>query len=157
MCFANYCVFIVDDESLIAFQLEDLVKSLGAHAVTMSKSCSALETLKQAEGSFQLAIVDIRNANELCVGLLREISRQQLPVVLTTTDSEIETDLLADIPLRQVVVRKPFDGEDIRHAVRQLSQEAEAGNGAGPSQTPGRDPVPASLNGIKQGGTGQDV
>ncbi len=153
MGFAKCCAFIVDDESLIAFQLDDIVKSLGVHAVTMSKSGSALETLKQAEGCFQLAIVDIRNAGEFSAELLEEISRQQLPVVLTTTDDEFEAELLADRSLRQVVVRKPYDSEDIRRAVRELSLEPDARIGEHLTQSPTRALAAPALDRVKHRGT----
>nr|WP_306264105.1 response regulator [Pararhizobium sp. IMCC3301] len=153
MGFAKCCAFIVDDESLIAFQLDDIVKSLGVHAVTMSKSGSALETLRQAEGCFQFAIVDIRNAGKFGADLLQEISRQKLPVVLTTTDDEVETNLLGNSPLRQVVVRKPFDSEDIRRAVQRLSLEPGSKSGEDLTRSTALSQTPPVLDGVKHCGT----
>lgn len=128
MCLTECRVLVVDDESLIAFQIADIVKAMGAVDVTLCKSTAAILTLREAEGSFQLAIVDIRNAHAVCAGVLQEISRQRVPVVLTTTDDEIDTDLLTNKSLLQIVVKKPFGSQDISNAIEEIVSQSDGRN-----------------------------
>lgn len=150
MCLTECRVLVVDDESLIAFQIADIVKAMGATDVTLCKSTVAVQTLQQTEGSFQLAIVDIRNAHAICAGVLREISRQRIPVVLTTTEDEIDTDLLTNKSLLQIVVKKPFGSQDISDAIEEVVSRSDGRSNGQNTRLERSLPMTHTSNGVGQ-------
>ncbi|MCK5749372.1 MAG: hypothetical protein KAH44_24370, partial [Oricola sp.] len=107
-------VLILEDNALIALDIETVLDELGATNVVMEGGGSGSLTEQQ----FDLAIVDFRAAALLGEAFFIAIERHRVPVVFMMTDPEMDTPI--GLPGQFEVVQKPFAYEDLHAAVARL-------------------------------------
>lgn len=124
-------ILIVEDEAMIAFDLEDVVMSRGARAAV----CLDLETaLKKAEADeFDVAILDYNLGGRTVLPVADTLQRKGIPFVFNTAMAEFE-----DLSARYngaLVCRKPVNEAELvdllvkltRNNVRSGGMESQDG------------------------------
>ncbi|PDT53137.1 MULTISPECIES: response regulator [Sinorhizobium] len=111
-----YRVFVVEDEFLVALQIEDDLITAGYLVVGPFTSLSTSIAASRAE-SFDVATLDLNLRGELVYPLVDELLERQVPVLLLTGYAP------SDLPERfRALPRlsKPFDGTELVTSIRSL-------------------------------------
>ena len=105
-------LFLVEDEALIAMELEDIVEDLGHEVVGLASSVeTALEALRELVPPADAAIVDANLGGSLASPVVAELKRRNVPTVLASGYSRSE---LSGIGFDGPMVSKPYTAADIR-------------------------------------------
>jgi DNA-binding response OmpR family regulator len=106
-------VLIVEDDPLIAMDLETIAAETGAVPTVCSSVREALERLEAAE--FALALLDIDVTDGQTFGVARRLKERQVPVcfVSAVRSADIPADI-ADTPL----VAKPYRVAELKERIR---------------------------------------
>jgi len=112
-------ILIVEDEAMIAFDLEDVVMSRGARAAV----CLDLETaLKKAEADeFDVAILDYNLGGRTVLPVADTLQRKGVPFVFNTAMAEFE-DLSARYS-GALVCRKPANEAELVDLLVKLTRK----------------------------------
>jgi light-regulated signal transduction histidine kinase (bacteriophytochrome) len=98
-------VFIVEDQMLIAMDLEGMLEDAGVRAVSVANSVrEALAKLEQVTPD--VAVLDVNLGDETSIPIAEELARRAVPFVFATGYGE-QSDLIAGFP-GVPVVRKPY-------------------------------------------------
>lgn len=109
--------FILEDEPIIAFGLEDLLLDEGAKVSLATALDEAEELLGSA--SFDFAILDVNVRGEKSYGVARKLLDQGVPVMFATGYGDnAHADGFENVP----TVTKPYSIHQIKDAVEQLSR-----------------------------------
>jgi DNA-binding NtrC family response regulator len=101
-------ILVIEDESLIAMNVEYSLKEAGAATVTIASSLAQAQTALM-KGSYDAAVVDFRLPDGDANVLIDALSAREIPVVVTTGDSFVR----ADLSKRVAVLRKPYSDRDL--------------------------------------------
>lgn len=107
-------VFIVEDESLVAMMLEDLLTDIGCEVAGMAFRYS--DALAKAESlAFDIAILDVNLSGEYTFPIAQVVARRGLAVMFSTG-----YDAMSLPPSMQStpVIQKPFRQPDLEQALR---------------------------------------
>lgn len=113
-------VLIVEDNMLIAMELESMLQSLGFQQIdTAPRVSSALKLLKTE--SYTLGLLDINLKDEVSFEIAEALQKQQVPFLFTTGyDSKYEVpEHLAKVPR----LRKPIDIDQLTSIIKVLLEE----------------------------------
>jgi len=121
-------VLILEDEILIALDLEQLFRDLGVEEVVVARNLDDID----AEGAFDVAVLDLMLAGRSTVEFASVLFAKGVPFVFATGRSDT-AQLLASLP-GVPIVDKPFSNEAL---VRAVAKAMKPGRGGVP------DPVPA--------------
>lgn len=106
-------ILLMEDEALIALDLEQLCRDSGAHDVMVVRSLDQIET---AGGDpFHAAILDVMLSGNPTVEFARTLSSQGVPFVFATGYADRE-DLFVEFP-GTPVVGKPYVGSQLIEAL----------------------------------------
>lgn len=114
-------VLVVDDESLIAVMIEDIIQEGGFKTVTASSGEMAIQIINNGSETFSALVTDV-NLGPGCRGW--EVARRArevipaIPVVYVTGDSEDDWTSYG-VP-HSILIRKPFASAQILAAVTSL-------------------------------------
>jgi DNA-binding response OmpR family regulator len=106
-------ILIIEDEALVAFDLEELLFQEGARSVEITSSVRAAREILAAR-RFSAAILDIKLSDGSGLELLPLLRQLQIPVIITTGYSGLEVDQL-------LIVQKPYSGQELINAILTLS------------------------------------
>ena len=106
-------VLIVEDDPLIAMDLEAIASETGAAATVCSSVREAFEHLERSE--FELALLDVDVTDGQTFGVARRLRERRVPVcfVSAVRVADIPADI-ADAPL----VPKPYRVAELRERIR---------------------------------------
>ncbi|RFC69064.1 MULTISPECIES: HWE histidine kinase domain-containing protein [Mesorhizobium] len=107
-------VMVVEDQMLIAMDLEAILEDAGAKEVIVASSTAeALSLLEERQPT--VAILDLNLGHETSLPVADALSERGIPFAFATGygDAAGHTERFADVP----VVRKPYDSESIMNAV----------------------------------------
>jgi DNA-binding NarL/FixJ family response regulator len=109
-------ILIVEDEPLIAMELEELVQELGCEAVGPAGDVpTALRLL--ADRELDAAVLDIKINGDTSFTIADELLRLGKPWIFTTgCDAEVLDGHYSDVPL----VIKPFSREDVSALITEM-------------------------------------
>jgi CheY-like chemotaxis protein len=108
-------LFLVEDEALIAMELENIAEDLGHEVVGLASSVdSALQALRTLEPAPDAAIVDANLGGSLAGPVVAELMRMNVPTVLASGYSASE---LSGIGFDGPRVAKPYAPADIQRAL----------------------------------------
>ena len=113
--FDGLTALIVEDQLLIAMDLEQILKDAGVRVLaTLASTREAIDFLQQYSPHF--AILDVDLGEETCEPIARLMLKQQTPFLFATgyDDTGIIPADLAAVP----VVHKPFDRRAILDSLR---------------------------------------
>jgi DNA-binding NtrC family response regulator len=105
---AGKSILVIEDESLIAMNVEYSLNEAGAATVTIASSLAQAQTALM-NGSYDAAVVDFRLPDGDANVLIDVLSGREIPVVVTTGDSFVR----ADLRKRVAVLRKPYSDRDL--------------------------------------------
>lgn len=113
-------VFIVEDEVLVALQLEDMLNSLGCHvldpAQTFDQAARMLDTRE-----FDLAVLDINLAGQVVYPLARRLADRGVPFVFTTAYS---TSYVSKVWPEAPTLTKPYSELQLVRAIANALRKA---------------------------------
>ncbi|WP_235679081.1 response regulator [Aquibium microcysteis] len=104
-------ILILEDEYLIAMDVEQSCLERGAREVTILRSLEQLRGRASEQDRFDAAILDLRLGGESTVHFARELVARGVPFVFATgmTDVGELTDSFPDVP----VIGKPYSGDEL--------------------------------------------
>jgi CheY-like chemotaxis protein len=106
-------VFLVEDESLVALMIEDMLERLGCETVaSISRVSKALESAAHME--IDLAILDVNVNGETVFPVAELLRSRQLPLIFSTGYG---TNGLPNEFRGTPVLGKPFSDEELRRAI----------------------------------------
>jgi CheY-like chemotaxis protein len=108
-------ILILEDEFLIAMDVEQLCRDHGAGDVTISRSLEELGPLPHDTVTFDAAVVDMRLNGVSTVEFAQTLFRRGIPFVFATGYSDLG-ELAASFP-GVTVVGKPYLGSDLVEAL----------------------------------------
>lgn len=118
-------ILILEDEYLIALDVEQTCLEWGARQVTIARSLESLgdRTLEQAD--FDAAILDLRLGGQSTTPFARELEKKGIPFVFATglTDAGEIADGFPDVP----VVGKPYAGDELARVLADTIQARRSG------------------------------
>lgn len=108
-------VLVLEDEFLIAMDVEQLCRDHGASDVVIARTLSELDGREDLAESFDAAIVDLRLDGVSTLDFAHRLQQQGVPFIFASgfTDSE---QLGATFPGIRLV-GKPYGGDDLVEAV----------------------------------------
>ena len=110
-------LLLVEDEALIAFEAEDLLRDLGAGEITVCSSfASAQEAVETTEHAF--AVFDLNLNGKLSTELIERFVARGGRAVIATGYELNATDIAR---LGAVHVIKPYNGRRLREALEELA------------------------------------
>jgi DNA-binding response OmpR family regulator len=112
-------LLVVEDEFLIALDIESILQAAGADVQTANRIDQALGLIESG-GRFDAAVLDLKLDRETSVGIAERLQAQSVPFVFLTGaagDASIVAHLNAP------VVGKPFDSETLFAALKQAMGE----------------------------------
>jgi DNA-binding response OmpR family regulator len=110
-------VLVLEDEFLIAMDVEQLCRDNGAADVTIMRELGAIDPGGAA--AFDVAIVDLMLGGVSTLDFARGLRDSGVPFVFASGYSEVEA-LAAEFPA-SVLVPKPYSGADLVEAVAAVS------------------------------------
>jgi DNA-binding NarL/FixJ family response regulator len=120
-------VLVMEDEYLIAMDVEQLCRDHGAEDVIILQKLEELGGNPIATHGFHAAIIDIRLGGETTLDFARQLAEQRVPFIIATGYSESET-LLETFP-DVTVVGKPYAGDALIEAIRgAIERQRESGS-----------------------------
>ena len=127
-------ILIVEDELLIAMELEDVVRDLGCTPVGPAQTTAAALAML-ANDEIDVAILDIGIEEDVSFSIADELARSGKSWIFTSGyNPDVLRGRYADVPL----VQKPFSTRDILAAVKQMLGAQASRNAAGPEHQPPR-------------------
>lgn len=113
-------VLIVEDEALIAMELEQTLIELGCEVAGPAGSCDAALAII-AERTPDIAVLDVNLGRETSRRVAEALQALGVPFIYCTGYAEPLED---GAPQAAVVIRKPFDAKSLGDAIRRISETA---------------------------------
>jgi two-component SAPR family response regulator len=114
-------ILIVEDDSILAMNLEDQLKSAGGNVIgRVSRRAKALEVLEEA--SPDAVVLDLNLRGELATDLAETLAARQIPFVVVTGYGNRHFD----VPALQEAPRlhKPIDSRELVRALSDVIRPA---------------------------------
>jgi DNA-binding response OmpR family regulator len=128
-------ILILEDEYLIAMDVEQTCLDWGADGVTILRSLEQLGDDPFSEHRFDAAILDLRLGGESTTGFARVLADRGVPFVFATgmSDATEITENFPDVP----VIAKPYSGDELVLVLTKVIHELalEAGSGVSDIRT----------------------
>ena len=109
-------VLVVEDEFLIALDIQSILESAGTEVKTANRVDQALGLIK-SDGPFDAAVLDLKLERETSVAVAERLQANSVPFVFLTGAAG-ETSAVAQFA-NAPVVGKPFDSETLFSALKQ--------------------------------------
>ena len=109
-------VLVVEDNTLIAMDLEEILKTYGCQVV--GPSCSVTEALTLlADGSVDVAVVDYLLEDGTAAPLAKALDEKGIPYAICTCARE---DEICSLYPRTPILGKPYNPDDVSLVVNSL-------------------------------------
>jgi DNA-binding NtrC family response regulator len=122
-------VLVVEDETVIAMLVEDLLVQSDCFPVIAATKAEALSSIEQGQ-PFELAVVDLQLPDGSGSAVVAELwKRWPVPVIVNTGYGDVPEDLkdsLAPFPAPLETIAKPWDVNQFLNLVQQLLPRADA-------------------------------
>lgn len=112
---AGLRVLVLEDEFLIAMDVEQLCRDSGAADVVIVRSLEELEADEEKLQAFDVAIVDLMLSGVSTLDFARHLYDRSMPFVFASGYSDVQ-EIIEKFP-GIAVVGKPYAGEDLIGAV----------------------------------------
>lgn len=120
-------VLVLEDEFLIALDVEQLCREHGAQDVIIMRRLEELGAGPLVMHGFNVAIVDVRLGGETTLEFARQLASHAIPFIFATGYSE--TEALFEMFPGVAVVSKPYVGGALIEAVRTAMQAGRPASG----------------------------
>ena len=125
MQFADMSVFVVEDEALVAINLEDMLMDLGC---TVAGTAMRVEQAEQMLGgglACDVAILDVNLGGDMVYPLAGRLREQGVPIVFATGYGQ---EGLPEEWRSHAILQKPYTGDQVAAAlIRAIGGIAETG------------------------------
>jgi CheY-like chemotaxis protein len=115
--FTGRRIFIVEDETLVLFNLEDILADLGCTIVAEAMSLTEAERLASAVDRPDLAILDVNIGGARVFSAAQILADRDIPILFATGYGR---DGLPDEWRDRPVIAKPYTQYDIEQALQRL-------------------------------------
>lgn len=115
-------ILAVEDEAMIAMELEDMLEDLGLKVIGPASTVKAALALLR-NSSPDAAIVDANLAGESAKPVVEALKSSGVPVIIT---SGYETLELRNLGLEASLVTKPYGADDLSEALRTIGRMERA-------------------------------
>ncbi|HEV2896689.1 MAG TPA: response regulator [Pseudaminobacter sp.] len=121
---AGMRILVLEDEVLIAMDVEQLCRDSGAADVVVARSLAEID-LDRAASEFDAAIVDVMLDGTSTLAFARHIQERNVPFVFASgyTDLDEIFSAFPSVP----VVGKPYSGSDLVEAVAAAARRRSSG------------------------------
>lgn len=118
-------ILILEDEYLVALDVEQTCLEWGARQVTIARSLESLGERPLEQADFDAAILDLRLGGQSTTPFARELEKKGIPFVFATglTDAGEIADGFPDVP----VVGKPYAGDELARVLADTIQARRSG------------------------------
>lgn len=117
-------ILLVEDEALIAMDIEAILEGAGYERVaTTSSVAAALREID--EQKFDCALLDLNVGGEVSLAVAEELARRDIPFVLVTGQ---DVRHLPDALRSRPVIRKPYGSTEIVRTLDALFQTTTPGS-----------------------------
>lgn len=123
-------VLLVEDEFLIAMDVEQLCRDHGAEDVRVVANHSELQPELLSDGTVHAAILDVKVQGKWTVDFARLLAERRIPFIFATGYSDVES-FFKDFP-GVPVVGKPYTGSEVMRAL----SDAMTGRGQPAAEAP---------------------
>ena len=113
-------ILLMEDEALIAMDVEQLCLDCGAADVVIARNLAQAEAALAAHPRFHAAIVDVMLGGTETTGFARRLQQDKLPFVFATGYTERER-LFEQFPSIKVI-GKPYVGSELVQAVSEAAR-----------------------------------
>lgn len=117
-------ILAVEDEALIAMELEDMLRELGHEVIGPAPTINAALSLLRTTHP-DAAVVDANLAGQHAGPIIEALRENGIPVILT---SGYEMDELRSLGLDAPLVRKPYGMRDLAKALQAIRCPSTQGN-----------------------------
>lgn len=108
-------VLILEDEFLIAMDIEELCRDQGAEDIVIERSLGETGGAEAVAQRFDVAVLDLMLDGESTIGFARELRERGVPFVIASGYADFD-EVAAAVP-GVTVVGKPYDGAELMDAV----------------------------------------
>lgn len=113
----QYRVLVVEDEMLVAMNIEDMLEDIGHKVAGLASRLDAALSLAQ-EGSFDIAMLDVNLAGDLSFPIADILEARGIPYLFATGyGRQGVKDEYGSVP----VLQKPFRARDLAEAISALT------------------------------------
>jgi len=107
-------ILVLEDEPLIAFDIERALAIAGATVILCAVATEALEIVRS--GPIDCGVLDINLPDGTCYKVADQLRKQGTPFLFTTGYEQVRADF-ADVP----IFKKPFDLEALVRMVARMT------------------------------------
>lgn len=118
---AGLKVFVVEDETLVALNLEDILLDLGCHVVGPAMRLDRAEGMIEEAAAADVAILDVNIAGAMVFPFARKLAERGMPMVFATGYGR--SGLPADFSQRPIL-QKPYTSAEVKAGLVQALREA---------------------------------
>jgi len=111
-------VLIVEDEIIVAFDLEEMVGEMGHRVFGVASSLDGA-LAKISQGRPDIAILDLKLSGESSLPLAEKLARNGVPIIYSTGYEVV--DGLPGMPEAARIVQKPMAQEDLARTIADLT------------------------------------
>ncbi|MDI6027776.1 response regulator [Corticibacterium sp. UT-5YL-CI-8] len=117
-------ILVLEDEFLIAMDVEQLCRDHGAEDVVIMQTVDHMSA-EHAATSFDAAVVDLMLNNQSTIDYARKLQNAGMPFVFASGYTDTK-EMLSDFP-EVVLVSKPYAGSDLIEALVEASSRRSSG------------------------------
>jgi DNA-binding response OmpR family regulator len=121
---AGMRILVLEDEVLIAMDVEQLCRDSGAANVVVARSLAEID-LDRAASEFDAAIVDVMLDGTSTLAFARHIQERNVPFVFASGYTDLD-EIFSAFP-GVSVVGKPYSGSDLVEAVAAAARRRSSG------------------------------
>lgn len=111
-------IFIVEDETLVAMLLEDMLEDTGCElAASVCRVSQALDLISEGKTEFDAAILDVNVAGEQIFPVAEALAKQSKPFAFATGYGE---GGLPETWRNRPTLQKPFNISDVQRVLGQM-------------------------------------
>jgi DNA-binding response OmpR family regulator len=121
---AGMRILVLEDEVLIAMDVEQLCRDSGAAGVVVARSLAEIDP-DRAASEFDAAIVDVMLGGTSTLAFARHIQERNVPFVFASGYTDLD-EIFSAFP-GVSVVGKPYSGSDLVEAVAAAARRRSSG------------------------------
>ena len=111
------CCLIVEDQALIALDLESMLLAAGATQVATANTLEQADKLVKSQ-LFDAVFLEVQMGDLTTISLARKLRNDSVPVIFST-GSDIKSTLPEEFH-RHAILGKPYSEHDVRQIVKNL-------------------------------------
>jgi DNA-binding LytR/AlgR family response regulator len=116
---AGTSVFVLEDESLLLFELEEMLAELGCTVVGPAMRLDQADAMLETAAAADIAVLDVNIGGRLVFPLAQKLRERNLPIVFATG---YDREGLPPDWRNERILPKPYSREQVAAALLELAQ-----------------------------------